>query len=68
MCMYTIELTVGFETITKNCKRKAACYKIYVGPCIVNRVEGLEGRQTSKLCKLNNSRCWKGTSHDNTGA
>jgi hypothetical protein len=35
---------------------------------IVNRREGLEGRQTSKFCKLIDSRCWKGTSRDNPGA
>ena len=35
---------------------------------IVNRGQGLEGRQTSKAFKLINFRCWKGTSRDISGA
>ena len=35
---------------------------------IVNRGQGLEGRQTSKAFELINFRCWKGTSRDISGA
>jgi hypothetical protein len=45
-------------------------FRIFICLCeaIVNRGEGLEGRQTSKASELINFRCWKGTSRDISGA